>query len=400
MPKVRIHYNRKDRLNKDGKAPVEVSVFFNRKKRMYYRTGIWLEPKEWDTDKKHVQTRHSLYHQYTAMLTDITRDLERIELDQINKGRTFTPDHVESYFAKKRKIETVTFNQFIHDTLYKDKSISTGSFIGYRNMLTHLNAFMPVIHFDEIDFKLADSFNNYLIGKDLNSNTRYKIHKNIRKYISLACLHEHLDLSALMSYKQLKIQQAASNKPVLNQDELDQIEKVKYEPGSKNHTTQIMFLFSCYTGLRFSDVCKLRRMNFYQESGQWMLHTKMIKVARSAGTITQPIQLLFDGKPYQIIEELIQPVVEDPDHEDPGIFPKIANSEANSCLKVIGSEAGIRHKITFHVSRHTFLTRMAKATGNVFKVMQYGGISKIGTAQVYIHLSELMDHNDMKGMKW
>lgn len=43
----RLVYNRKKKLNKSGKALIQVEAYRNRKK-VYISTGIYVNPKQWD----------------------------------------------------------------------------------------------------------------------------------------------------------------------------------------------------------------------------------------------------------------------------------------------------------------------------------------------------------------
>lgn len=47
----RIVYNRKKRLNAEGKALLQVEAYL-KGKRIYFSTNIYLTPKQWDNKKK------------------------------------------------------------------------------------------------------------------------------------------------------------------------------------------------------------------------------------------------------------------------------------------------------------------------------------------------------------
>jgi site-specific recombinase XerD len=65
----------------------------------------------------------------------------------------------------------------------------------------------------------------------------------------------------------------------------------------------------------------------------------------------------------------------------------ITNPEVNRYLKTLMNDCDIDKLLTFHVARHTFLTHLARTTGNLFKVMKYAGLRKTETAMVYVHLA-------------
>lgn len=55
----RLVYNRKKKLNKSGKALIQVEAYRNRKK-VYISTGIYVNPKQWDNHHSRIiQHPHS-----------------------------------------------------------------------------------------------------------------------------------------------------------------------------------------------------------------------------------------------------------------------------------------------------------------------------------------------------
>lgn len=50
-------FNRKDKLNKHGKAPIEIRMYQNRKRR-FISTGISVTPSQWDEKRLEINTKH------------------------------------------------------------------------------------------------------------------------------------------------------------------------------------------------------------------------------------------------------------------------------------------------------------------------------------------------------
>jgi hypothetical protein len=50
-------YNRKNKVNKQGEALVQMQVYYN-KERKYLSTGIYLKPNEWDAKRNEVNKNH------------------------------------------------------------------------------------------------------------------------------------------------------------------------------------------------------------------------------------------------------------------------------------------------------------------------------------------------------
>jgi integrase len=103
-----------------------------------------------------------------------------------------------------------------------------------------------------------------------------------------------------------------------------------------------MFLFACYTGLRFSDISALSKDKLRTIDGNLWIDTTMIKTTEP---IRIPLYLLFDGKPIEILNRNTQP-------DRNYIFDDLTNQYVNRCLKELAALAGITKTVTFHVARH------------------------------------------------
>jgi len=102
-----------------------------------------------------------------------------------------------------------------------------------------------------------------------------------------------------------------------------------------------------------------------------------------------PLRLLFDGRPFDIWEKY------------GGHLPHFADQDYNRLIRLVAQECGIKKHISSHIARHTALTLTAIATGNVFTVMSVGGIVKLDTAMIYIHMAEHhKSGNQFEGVKW
>ena len=68
----RLVYNRKKKLNKSGKALIQVEAYRKRKK-VYISTGIYVNPQEWDS-------RHSRIIQHRKNGTAVIVELSSIRI--------------------------------------------------------------------------------------------------------------------------------------------------------------------------------------------------------------------------------------------------------------------------------------------------------------------------------
>lgn len=108
-----------------------------------------------------------------------------------------------------------------------------------------------------------------------------------------------------------------------------------------------MFLFSCYTGLAYADVRKLKRSEIRTgiDGKRWLF------IRRQKSSTPAPVPLL--PVPISILEKYKDHprcVVSD------CVLPILTNQKMNEYLKEIADLCQITKKLTYHTARHTFAT--------------------------------------------
>ena len=138
-----------------------------------------------------------------------------------------------------------------------------------------------------------------------------------------------------------------------------------------------LFLFSCYTGISYGDMCRLTAVNLETaEDG-----TTWIKATREKTNVEFEIPLL--DLPRHIINKYrdIMP--------DGRLLPMYGNSELNKGLKLLAAVCGIDRKLTFHMARHTYATEITLSHGVPMEtVSRMLGHSRVDTTQIYAQVTD------------
>ena len=127
------------------------------------------------------------------------------------------------------------------------------------------------------------------------------------------------------------------------------------------------FLFSCYTGLRFSDVEVANSSNIIDK----MYNYTPIKSRNKLKVVKVPLT----DRALAIIKD-----------KKGKLFNTKCNQRTNEALKEIATCAEINKKLTFHVARHTFATSFLSLGGKVEVLQKIMGHSKLETTMVYVHI--------------
>lgn len=138
----------------------------------------------------------------------------------------------------------------------------------------------------------------------------------------------------------------------------------------KDELYKRVFLFGCLTGLRISDMIKLKwsEVKHNEEIGHHIVYTQkktqnneILQINEQArkflGEIRQSEELVFNGLRY--------------------------SDTNNRILKHWALDAGIRKPVTFHIARHTFATLQLSLGTDIYVLSKLLGHRKITTTQIY-----------------
>lgn len=138
-----------------------------------------------------------------------------------------------------------------------------------------------------------------------------------------------------------------------------------------------LFLFSCYTGISYGDMCRLTAANLEtSEDG-----TTWIKATREKTNVEFEIPLL--DLPLHLIDKYRDTT------SDGKLLPIYGNSELNKGLKLLAAACGIDRKLTFHMARHTYATEITLSHGVPMEtVSRMLGHSRVDTTQIYAQVTD------------
>ena len=186
----------------------------------------------------------------------------------------------------------------------------------------------------------------------------------------------------------------------LTVEEVDRLWNMELETSSMQ-VTRDMFLFQCYTGLRYSDLKNLTRQDFYIEEGNLYLRK-----------ITQKQKTKIDFKLPQrakIIYEKYSMYL----YENNAAFPVLSNSKYNKHLKELGHLAGIKGKwkdiqyrfdkpevvytdradLESHCGRRTFICMAYNAGMSLEQIAEITGHKCIEDLKPYIKATHKLTNN-------
>lgn len=152
--------------------------------------------------------------------------------------------------------------------------------------------------------------------------------------------------------------------------EIDELKRLIATDCPTRQSVKQAFLFSCYCGLRTSDIRALRWGQIHKDGEQWRVSVVMKKT-------DTPIYLPLSSQAMKWL----------PERGDAGDEDKVFSLPTTSRVSIIlgnwAKAAGVKKEITFHVSRHTFATLMLTLDVDLYTTSKLLGHKNIATTQIY-----------------
>ena len=346
-------YNRKNKLNTNGEALIQIRMYLNGINR-YYSTGIYLKPSDWN-EIKSVPTKTNERNKIDA----IKQELVFFEQDTRRKLGYFTLKEFDLFGEiipePVQEKEKTSFTAYMVAQHQAEKVKNQESWQTRKLTIDYFKEYVKDVSFEEINVSLIREFDYFLRRRySYHVNTLAKHHKHIKKYI-LSAIYDGLIEIRKNPYhdKGFKVQTMDGKSDFLNEDELERFENLTFdEPNTDDEKIRDMFLFGAYTGLRFSDIYHLRRSNFSNRTDGVILDF----VARKTGKAGRKfLDILFFGKPRKIVDKYM------PDNEQVILFRGLNNPDVNLRLKVLARRANINKRLCFKDSRDTCGTILSKS---------------------------------------
>lgn len=374
-------FNRKKQLNAEGKALIQVEAYLNRQKK-YFSTKVYIKPSQWDNKRRTVKN-HPNAEALNQHLHTFISELERTELELVRGSQPFNlKDLKETGLSASPSFTAFLKSEISHSNL------RMSTLKNHLSTLHILSAYRPEVSFDDLNFNFLADFEYYLLKQQYHRNTIAKHMKHLKRYINLAINKDLFDLQKY-PFRKYKIKYQESKRTHLTPEELYRLETLPLDNQRALRRCLDMFLFSCYTGLRFSDITNITNENFhYIDDKLWLIYSSV----KTDVSVRLPLFLLFDGKSQAIYERYRN------NRRTLFDIPVSANSNINKQLRKISALARIDKKVSFHTARHTNATLLLYNGANITTVQKLLGHKSVRTTEIYSNIMDMTIVRDLEKM--
>ena len=398
-------------------VPIRMRVNFA-SKRIEFTTGFRIDAAKWDSDKQRVrngctnklkQSASEINASLLGYYTEVQEIFKKFEVEEIMP----TPEQIkEAFNALHKPIEEVkprkstpnafykVFDEFVRDC-GRQNDWTDSTYEKFAAVKNHLMSFRDGLTFDFFDEKGLNDYVTYLRDvKEMRNSTIGKQLSFLKWFLRWAFkkgLHQN---NAYDSYKP-KLKSTQKKIIFLTWEELNKLREFEI-PAAKQALDRVrdVFLFQCFTGLRYSDVFNLRRSDIKGD------HIEVTTVKTSDSLI---IELNKHSK--AILDKY-----KDVAFEDDKVLPVITNQKMNDYLKELAELAGIDEPVrqTYyrgneridevtpkyallgtHAGRRTFICNALALDIPPQVVMKWTGHSDYKAMKPYIDIADDIKANAM-----
>jgi integrase/recombinase XerD len=366
--KIRL---RKDAKNSSGECALYVQVTLNRiVKRVLL--NIKVGEADFDKDKQRVKSKHKFYNDYNLIIEKKLADVNAVEVNYRLQGKDLTIDKLlEELNNPSGRLD---FIKFWEDEMVRQKDLlKQGTYRQQMTVLNKVRSFKSPIMFHDINQDLVSDLKVFYKKKGNSQNTISSLIKSFKKYLHLA---NQKGMNTPIDFREIKNKTVRGSRTFLSEIEVKSLYQYWNLPNINETYKNIlsMFLFSCFTGIRFSDAVSLTPNNFVDDT--------LVFTAEKTGKFQRiklnNAALEFIGKKKT--------------------FPEFTNEYINRELKDVAKAVGITKLVTFHVSRHTFATLFLIRGGRIEHLQKILGHSKIEDTMIYVHIVEDITNNQIDNM--
>jgi len=371
--KITYKFYLREPENTDAKAPIYMQITADRKttKRAI---GYELFAKEWDSEKE----RAKLNHTVNQRIQQLQSKLNDLQYDMQKNPQELSVSEIADHLFKEKKCLTDLLDFFKNrmETENDRGVLSNGTYKHYKSCHNNMEAFIfnqykkKDVALDKVDLKFIEAFDSFLVKRELSRNTiNSNYHKKLKTTLSNALKQDLIDKNP---YENFKLKQVSTMRNYLTEEELLDLQKFNFKSNPSLDKVRDLFVFSCYTGLRFSDAQDLKIKDVQFSDGMSFIY-------RMQNKTSEVVHIPLNHIAIEILKKY--------DNDDRVItgklLPQISNQKLNAYIKTVGDLVGINKVLTHHIARHTCATLLLNKGVSMSIVQKILGHENIRTTQQY-----------------
>ena len=391
---------------KDGKFPVVIRVYHQTKRR-YYRTGVMVDPKDWNEETSEIKGRVRDNKKVQKLLHKAKEIAEKILVLQDD----FDFDLFSREFSEKSPTHSgenfITFWESVIKDLRAENRIGTAA--SYENALNKFKKFMkdrpiPIRQISQLTF---EKFRIFMVQSGQSTNG-VGIYLRSMSAVYGRAVKRKLVKPAEDPRVGFKVKTAKTPKKAIKQEEMRLLANLDLSDNPFVEESRDLFLFSYYCqGMNFKDMCMLRWDEnivgdriFYSRGKTLDLFNILIR-PQSNGKLLEKQRKILEEKleSGQIKNDLAKKLVfrvfdhlTEKEMKSLSVQAKVRKQRAkviNAHIRKLAAAHFLYDPaqiklLSFYSARHTYATVLLKLNAPISLISQALGHADTRTTQVYL----------------
>lgn len=410
--------------------PINIIVTFGRQ-RVDLFSGYRVDIDAWDSKRKTVKP--NVINESGQSAVEINNKLDEFAIrlkqylrEAVADGKRIEKDNVKFFFRTLREkhnpnnlhnahpVNTVEKEKSLFFDVYTEylshcktvESLTNSSISKKRSFKNTLMDFDNKLSFDKMDKEGLTNLLNYFVYKREWKNSTIKRQlKAIKTFLRYAYDKGYLKNDDFLSFKP-NIKTIEKKVVFLTIDEIKQIIELKI-PIEQKHIEEVrdVLVFTCFTGLRFSDVQQLRKTNIIDNK----IHIVTQKTS-------DPLIIELNDTAKKILDKY-----ESSNFKNDKVLPVKTNQETNRYLKDLGeiaelnqpviqyyyqgrermiSEKPKKEYLTTHIGRRSFICLCISRGIPIPVIMKWTGHKDYDSMRPYIDVTSTTRESEMKKLNF
>lgn len=392
-------------------VPIRMRVIYNCK-RVEFTTGYRIDAVKWDAAKQRV--KFGCTNKLKQSASEINADLLRYYTEIQNTFKEFevrnimpTPEQLKEAFNRLHEDpeiaveapESISFKPLdVFSEFIKECGMQNGwsdaTYEKFAAVKSHLTKFYPELNFESLDESRLTQYVQFLEEREGLRNTSILKQIAYLKWFLRWCSKKGYCMNNAYEDFNPKLKSTPKKVIFLTWEELSKLREYPI-PATKQYLERVrdVFLFQCFTGLRYSDVCNLRRSDVKENH----IEVTTVKTADS-------LVIELNNYSRAILDKYRHAAF-----EGDKVLPVVSNQKMNDYLKELSKLAGIDEPVretyykgneridlitpkyelmSTHVGRRTFICNALSLGIPAQVVMKWTGHSDYKAMKPYIDIAD------------
>lgn len=389
-----LFYAKKAKAAVNGLIPIYTRITINGK-RIELSTNRFVEMSKWSTEAGKMKGTSEEARSINNHLDLLKSQIRDAEMELIHRKIAITTETIKSKLLgidERARMLVPIFQD--HNNKIKElvgKEYAPGTLERYNTSLKHTIEFMhwkynvSDIDITKIDHAFITDYEFWLRSvRNCANNTAVKYIKNFNKIIKICLANHWIEKNPFANYKS-KVKEV--ERVYLTEEEIQSIMEKEFNTERLSLVRDI-FLFSCFTGLAYTDVKNLTKshISFGIDGEKWIFTHRQKTESASKIPILPVSQMIIDK--YENHPQC---------NNEEKLLPILSNQKMNAYLKELADICNINKELTFHIARHTFATTVTLTNGvPIESVSKMLGHKNLRTTQHYAKVLDKKVSEDMR----